>query len=139
MLIKDVSSGQNIELQGNDGNAFVAMKRYDTGTMAWVAFTGAVGGGVATDVNVTNASIAITSVTLTSILDELQKEEAQNIDEASSTVTYIGLAAIGTSGASALWKIKKISISGAVTTITWADGNDNYDNVWNNRASLSYS
>ncbi len=61
------------------------------------------------------------------------------MDEASSTVTYVGLAVEGTATSAASWKIKKITISGTVTSITWADGNNSFDNVWDNRASLSYS
>ncbi len=59
------------------------------------------------------------------------------VDEASATVTYIGYAEIGSSQASAVWRIKKIDTSSG-TSIIWADGNDNFDNVWNNRAALTY-
>lgn len=62
-----------------------------------------------------------------------------NIDEASSTVTYIGHAPHGAVGSDSTWRIAKMVISGTVTSITYADGNDNFDNVWDNRASLSYS
>lgn len=64
---------------------------------------------------------------------------ATKVDEADASTTYIGTAVIGAATSSALWQIKKVSVSGTVTTITWADGNDNYDNIWDNRASLSYS
>ena len=61
------------------------------------------------------------------------------MDEASSTITYVGEASIGTSSASAAWRIKRITTSGTQTIIEWADGNNNFDNIWDNRASLSYS
>lgn len=64
---------------------------------------------------------------------------AQIIDEASSTVTYIGEATIATATSSALWRIRRVTVASTVTTVAWADGNSNFDNVWNNRASLSYS
>jgi hypothetical protein len=64
---------------------------------------------------------------------------ATRVDEASSTTTYVGKAVPGTAGGDSLWQITRISVSGTVTTIEYADGNDNFDNVWNNRASLSYS
>lgn len=64
---------------------------------------------------------------------------AMRVDEPSSTVTYIGKANVATSNASATWQIFKITVSGTVTSFTWADGDSNYDNVWNDRASLSYS
>ena len=61
------------------------------------------------------------------------------VDEASASVTYLGKADPGTGAASALWQIQRITTSGTVTTIEFADGNSDFDNVWNNRASLSYS
>lgn len=64
---------------------------------------------------------------------------AVRIDEASATVTYIGKALPGVVDAGATWQIKKISVSGNVTSITFADGDDEFDNVWDNRAALVYS
>lgn len=61
------------------------------------------------------------------------------IDEASATVTYVGTALVATGTDGALWQITRITESGTTTTIETADGDDNYDNVWDNRASLSYS
>lgn len=54
-----------------------------------------------------------------------------------ATYTYIGKAAPGSSTASAVWQVMRIT--NADTTILLADGNDNFDNVWDNYASLSYS
>ena len=64
---------------------------------------------------------------------------AIKIDEPDSTTTYVGEAIVSTLGSNAKWRIKKIVESGTVTAILWADGNQNYDNIWDNRASLSYS
>lgn len=61
------------------------------------------------------------------------------VDEASATVTYVGETKPGTSSASALWRIRKITESGTITTVAFADGDDQFDNVWDDRASLSYS
>jgi hypothetical protein len=53
---------------------------------------------------------------------------------------YVGMAEPGTSQASALWRIKKLVYSsGNLVRVLLADGNDNFDNVWNDRASLPYS
>jgi hypothetical protein len=60
------------------------------------------------------------------------------VDEASATITYVGKALPGTATASALWQVQKIDTSGDLT-ITWADGNADFDNVWNDRATLIYS
>jgi hypothetical protein len=56
----------------------------------------------------------------------------------SGSVTYVGKAAIGSATSSAVWQIKKIDESSG-TVITWADGNSSFDNIWDNRASLTYS
>lgn len=61
------------------------------------------------------------------------------IDEAGAGVTYIGFAKLGSATSSTVWQIFKIAESGAQTMITYADGNSNYDNEWDERASYSYS
>jgi len=63
---------------------------------------------------------------------------AMQVDEASASVTYQGWATIGSSTASAVWRIRKISKSGNVTSITWADSDSSFNNIWDNRASLTY-
>lgn len=57
----------------------------------------------------------------------------------SGTTTYIGKATVGSSQASAVWQAKKIAVSGGDTTITFADGNANFDNVATDLTALSYS
>jgi hypothetical protein len=61
------------------------------------------------------------------------------LDDVGGGVSYIGEADPGTSLASALWRIKRITDVGKDTSIDWADGNGNFDNVWNNRLALAYS
>ena len=60
------------------------------------------------------------------------------IDDASSTVTYFGKAVRGSSTSSAVWQIYRISVGGTVTSFEWADGDDSFTKVWDNRASYSY-
>ena len=55
----------------------------------------------------------------------------------SATVTYIGLAMPNTTTASAKWQI--IRQTNATGDLDHADGDDQFDNIWDNRASLSYS
>ena len=57
-----------------------------------------------------------------------------------ATTTYVGYATAANSAATsaAVWKICKITSSGGeVTDVTWASSK--YDQIWDNRASLSYS
>jgi hypothetical protein len=63
---------------------------------------------------------------------------ATKLDEASASVTYIGKAKIGSASASALWQIQKMSVSGNVTSITWADSDSLFNNIWDDRAGLTY-
>lgn len=57
----------------------------------------------------------------------------------SGTTVYVACAPIGTAQASATWQAKKIATSGNDTTITWADGNANFDNVATDLTALTYS
>jgi hypothetical protein len=61
------------------------------------------------------------------------------IDKTSTTVIYIGKASIGSNTSAASWQITKIDLSTSVISFLWADGNTNFDNVWDNRSSLTYS
>lgn len=65
-------------------------------------------------------------------------EFATRVDEASSTVIYIGQAIPGSQDSAAMWLIKKIIISGATVSTLYANGSSAYDQVWNNRAALTY-
>jgi len=59
------------------------------------------------------------------------------IDDTGGTYTYFGFAAPTSATSAARWKIKRLTQ--ATNVFQLADGNDQYDNVWDNRASLSYS
>lgn len=54
---------------------------------------------------------------------------------------FIGEAAPGSLSSAAVWRIKSITwdVNNNATSVTWADGNTNFDNIWDNRAILSYS
>lgn len=55
-------------------------------------------------------------------------------------VTYRGDALPGTSNASASWRIQRLTMqSDGDIELLFEDGNDNFDNIWNNRLSGSYS
>lgn len=63
----------------------------------------------------------------------------QHVDVVSDSITYLGYADPGTSNADALWQIKRVTTTGDDLLIEYADGDANFDNVWNDRATLSYS
>jgi len=58
-------------------------------------------------------------------------------DTSTPNVSYVGQADIGSATGSAVWQIKKIDETTGLV-ITWADSNDSFDNIWNNRTSLTY-
>lgn len=61
------------------------------------------------------------------------------IDEVNSNLLYLGIAKIGAATDEAKWQIRKVEKNSTVTSILWADGDRRYDNVWDDRAGLSYS
>lgn len=63
---------------------------------------------------------------------------AQRVDDTTTTnIVYVGYANIGSLDSDPVWKIKKIdTINGANTT--WADGDDAFDNIWDDRTTLTY-
>lgn len=64
---------------------------------------------------------------------------AVQIDDVTVTNTvFIGKAPIGSLPSAPVWQIAKLDVT-SVWIKTWADGNSNYDNVFDDRASLSYS
>lgn len=65
---------------------------------------------------------------------------ARQTDFITENLIYKGEAEAGTLFSQPLWRIRKIVISddGDVSE-TWADGNSNFDNIWDNRVSLIYS
>jgi hypothetical protein len=65
-------------------------------------------------------------------------EMALRIDEADANTIYIGKAKVGSSSSSPLWQIQKIVVSGTVTNFLWADGDMNFDNIWDDRTTISY-
>lgn len=56
----------------------------------------------------------------------------------SGVYTYVGEAIIGSDESDPVWKVKRIDETSGVI-ILWADGNENFDNVWSNYASLVYN
>lgn len=56
----------------------------------------------------------------------------------SGGVYYIGTARAGESESDPVWQIQKVDTNNG-TTITFADGDTEFNNIWNNRTELSYS
>ena len=52
---------------------------------------------------------------------------------------YIGRADTGAATSAALWRIIRYDVSGDLTTDGFASGSTEFDQVWDDRASLTYS
>lgn len=66
------------------------------------------------------------------------------VDEATTKITYVGFSAAGIATSSPYWIIIKIESANAsapygVTTIKYATSYNSNTNIWDNRASLSYT
>jgi len=85
-------------------------------------------------VTIKNASIPVTTTTP----NYLTKID----DTTTPNVIYIGNAVLTGSAvptSSNVWQIKRLDLSSLALDKKWADGNANFDNVWDNRASLTYN
>lgn len=60
------------------------------------------------------------------------------IDSVDVNVQYIGRAVLGSLTSAPVWQIQKLN-ENTGTVITWADGDNAFDNIWDNRELLSYS
>jgi hypothetical protein len=73
-------------------------------------------------------------------MSEVAQTIRTDTDGADPETIYRGRALPGTATSSAAWRCEAITIAtDGDVTILFADGNDSYDNIWDNRASLSYS
>ena len=73
------------------------------------------------------------------ILNDKLFYDCRLVDESNSNVVYKGFANPGALVTQPIWAIQKITNSGGILSYQWADGNKNFDNIWNNRKTLSYS
>lgn len=70
---------------------------------------------------------------------QITKYEAPTlIDEVSDNLIYLGWADAGTLESDPKWKIRRIRRIGTVWDLKYANGNEFYRNVWNDRLTLTY-
>jgi hypothetical protein len=60
------------------------------------------------------------------------------IDEQGS-VSYVGRAAPGSITSAPVWQLQRITQTETSVAVEYANGNDSFNNVWDNRAAQSYS
>lgn len=61
------------------------------------------------------------------------------IDATDANNIYIGKAQVGSRESEAKWQIKKVIISGGATKIVFAGDSDDFVNIWDDRATYTYS
>lgn len=67
-------------------------------------------------------------------------EEPTIIDDTGvGGVIYVGFSAFGTDTSKPKYKIKKVTEVGTITTIQYADGDMEFDNIWDDRTTLTYA
>jgi len=83
-------------------------------------------------------STRASEATLLLLTTEVQfKNKLLQVDSVGTT-TYLGYADSGTITSGSTWAIKKIVETGNDVSITWADGDKSFDNIWDDRLMLTY-
>lgn len=67
----------------------------------------------------------------------VQQVPMKVLQDLGDTYRYYGFAKFGTNAGDALWRVFRETVADG--TLEAADGDDLFDNVWNDRDSLSYS
>ncbi len=129
--LKTNSSGELI-VAGSVGGGSGAVQISDGSQTASITD---VAGKKSLDVNVTDITLNHQNDSVTAYAKKYKKL----IDEVDANTIYIGRAAPGASPSSAVWQITKIVFSGAFTDELLAGGSEAFNQIWNDRTSLSYS
>ena len=66
------------------------------------------------------------------------KDYTKRIDEVYADNTYIGTASPYASEDDSVWQIKEVVVSGTVTSIKYASGNNLFDKKWSDRTTYTY-
>lgn len=124
-VVIDAASGDNIAI--SDGTDVMAVNadgsiNIDKSTLATTAKQ-----------DTGNSSLASIDAKLTEV------SYKTIIDQASGSVTYVGRALAGTATSAAAWQVSKFEQIATQLIETTADGDFLLNNIWDNRASLTYS
>lgn len=103
--------------------------------------------GLATEVKQTEGNAEI--VNLKNTVSQLSEKvtsmndkifyEPKLVDETNSNAVYKGFANPGAKSDAPVWAILKVTNNKGVLSYHWADGNKNFDKIWDNRKALQYS
>lgn len=134
----DDTSGLLQRVSASDGSLRVANFVWDTDTLSWVRQSQGSSGGPTSNVNVLSTTGLTDTQLRASPITTIGATSASRVDDLGTTI-YIGKAALGVATASPVWQIKRITFTGSQIITQWADGDANYNNTWDDRASYTYS
>jgi hypothetical protein len=70
--------------------------------------------------------------------DTLAKRLTVRLDQVSDTLFYVGKALIGSLDSQDLWQIVRYTQTGSILKSEYANGDETFNQVWNNRTTLTY-
>jgi hypothetical protein len=111
--------------------------------VSYVLISAGGGGGPATTDGLTEGTTNLyyTDARVDARIEEtLMQQYTLLLDEISATVSYVGEALPGSLQGDAVWRIKKLDEGGTPELqVEWADGTSDFDKVWDDRATYTYS
>lgn len=102
-----------------------------------VTISGGMRGLSAYDIAVQNGFVGTEQEWLLSLGESVPYE--LRLDDVGAGVTYVGEADPGSANGDDVWRIKRITESGADIVIEWANGSSDFENEWDDRLTLPYS
>lgn len=123
---KDATDGNIVTIQLYDGSIYAEIYKYTLAAGDSIEYDG-------------SKWRPFNSSGVPLIYNDIETEFSILIEDLGTGTTYSGKASAGSLSSDAVWQVKKIVESGGDLTITFADGDTNFDNVWDDRASLTYS
>jgi hypothetical protein len=103
-----------------------------------VTMAGGGAAGAATSDNQVTIIAQLDDVLTALNTDTEDKRLTVRLDEVSDTLFYVGKALIGKVNSDANWLIIRYTTVGNVLMSEYANGSEAFNQVWNNRASLTY-
>ena len=134
----DAITGNSAHVKTISNNLRIANYVWDVDTLTWIPQQSGGGAGPSANVVVTSTT-GLTNTQLRSSPIETTSGQFKQLLEEVGSITYIGKAAAGTGAGAASWSIKRITFGTGTINTEWAGGTTAFNQIWNNRASLSYS
>lgn len=103
-----------------------------------VTMSGGGASGAATSDNQVTIIAQLDDVLTALNTDTEDKRLTVRLDQVSDTLFYVGKALIGKVDSDANWLIVRYTTTGSILKSEYANGSEAFDQVWNDRATLTY-